>query len=728
MDFDTARHSILVLAFACVGTVLALLGLLIYLHSAGRGLPYRDAFASGQADEWKAIGGTWELVNGTMRNDSDERGAKLLTGSPYWRNYSIEADIFLPGMNGDAGLIIRSGNEEEGVNAYSGYYAGIRTGDSKLVLGRAQHSWLETSDERTVAGGVHPFQWYHLKVLAYDCQIAAALFSPVEKSRTAFGVTDSNCIPAGRIGLRSYSSGGIWRNVVVRPATHQDLENLIAGSDVDQSHSAGDSIIQDSDSIRERQVQQEERRLAASDRATQSIASLRLASFANPVMATVRGVVVLAAPRLYVQDSTGGVYVRAEHAPLLKVGDEVEVTGAVHPSDFSSILDKATVRVLWARSPVPPVAVTASQAATGKFDAMFVELRGRLSGKERGPDNTLIFDLDDGPQSFRAIMNPGRSDLRFSQLKLNSTLRMRGICVVDPSVTASLTPFVLLLRSNEDLELIAGPPWWSTGHILAIAATTLFLALAGVSLYHRVENWRLRAVLEERERLALEMHDTLAQSFAGIGFQLQAIRNGITGEMTTLRQQLDLASNLVRHSHEEARRSIASLRTDEFQSEDVLSALEQCALRMVDGGKVRIACEREGESSPMPLQISHALYRIGQEAIANSVRHAHPSSVTIRLSHSPDAVRLEVEDDGIGFVENAGQLGLGVRGMRRRAQAISAGFHLQTVPGRGTWISVDAPLPPRTTTLSWLQIQWRKWTERSNHAGNNVRANSHSYR
>src|ERR1700690_1453773 len=91
---------------------LGLIALRAYMHGASHGMPYFDSFAKGRADEWKALGGTWELVNGTMRNDSDERGAKLLTGSPYWHNYSLEADIELLGISGDAGLVIRSSNEE----------------------------------------------------------------------------------------------------------------------------------------------------------------------------------------------------------------------------------------------------------------------------------------------------------------------------------------------------------------------------------------------------------------------------------------------------------------------------------------------------------------------------------------------------------------------------------------------------------------------------------------
>ena len=685
-----------------------------YLHSPDRGLPYRDLFAQGKADEWKALGGTWELVNGTMRNDSDERGAKLLTGSPYWTNYSIEADVYLLGVSGDAGLIIRSSNEEEGVNSYSGYYAGIRTGDSALVLGRADHSWLEASNQRTVPGGIHPYQWYHLKVLAHDCKIAVALTTKNSKTPSAFGVTDSGCLRSGRMGLRSYSSGGIWRNVVVQAATQKDLEDLLAGGPA-REEPPRDLVAQESESIRERQMEQEQQILATPDTDNQSIGSLRLTSFSTPTKATVRGVVVLVAPRLYVQDSTGGVYVQALHAPLLRVGDEVEVTGESHPSDFSGTLRQAMVRVLWVRTPIPPVSVTASQAATGRFDATFVEVRGRLAGKERGSGNTLILDLDEGSQSFRAIMNPGRSDPRFNQLKLNSTLRLRGICVVDPALTSSLTPFVILLRSNEDLDLIAGPPWWSTGHILALIGGVLFLALAGVSLYHRVENWRLRAILEERERLAHEMHDTLAQSFAGIGFQLQAIRNGLTPETTTLGQQLELASNLVRHSHDEARRSIATLRTEDFRSEDVLSALGQCAHQMVDGGTMQVATSEEGAPRSIPLRTTDTLYRIGQEAIANAVRHAEAKTIFIRLLYNDNSVRLEVEDDGRGFVRDKGRLGFGIRGMRRRAQGIHARFDLQSDAGKGTRIRVDAPLPPRPTAFSWLKSMWFTLIEKRIH-------------
>jgi signal transduction histidine kinase len=723
-----ASLSVLALA-CCLGA-----GVLAWLRSPQRGLPYRDVFGSGKADEWQAFGGTWELVNGAMRNESDERGAKLVTGSSYWRNYSIEADVYLLGASGDAGLLIRSSNEEQGVNAYSGYYAGVRTIDNSLVLGRADHGWLEVTQHYPAAGGIRPFQWYHLKIVAVDCEIAASVGVLSDPGQTAIGFTDHQCIPAGRVGLRSYSSGGIWRNVVVRAATHQDLlETLQKGA----SHGALMARNTTTPGVDSPEVQQWlEREMEQETRAeqslagvsTQSIGSLRLSSWAKPAVATVRGVVVLTAPRLYVQDTSGGVYVSQYTGPLLKVGDEVEVTGQVHPEDFSAVMDHATAQVLWARSPMPPLSVTASQASTGRYDATFIELRGVLAARERGPNNSLVLDLDDGPQSFRAVLNPGRSDALVAALKVNSLLRLRGICVVDPALTRNLTPFVLLLPSNEDLDVIAGPPWWSTAHIIALIVATALLAMISVILYHRIENWRLRAILEERGRLAHEMHDTLAQSFAGIGFQLQAISNGVPQHMPELHEQLDLARDLVRHSHEEARRSIATLRAESLESQDLAVALEQCARRMVGGTAVEVTAETNGDPRPIPLRTTDTLFRIGQEAVANAIRHANPARLMIRVAWSENHVCLQIEDDGSGF-EPAGPLaGFGLRGMRRRAQTISAVLGVDSRPGAGTSVRVEAPLPPRVTPALWPRILWKLAREQWNHARAARTASSHLYR
>ncbi|MGD0893407.1 MAG: sensor histidine kinase [Terracidiphilus sp.] len=715
-------------ALFCLLMALSFAVLRGYMQSPNRGLPYRDSFAKGKADEWKALGGTWELVDGIMRNESDERGAKLLTGSPYWHNYSIEADVQLLGISGDAGLVIRSSDEEEGVNDYNGYYAGVRTLDNRLVLGRAAHGWQEANKQGPPGEAIRPFQWYHLKLLVYDCNIAATVTTSSNGNPISLALSDPDCADSGRVGLRSYSSGGMWRNVVVRPATHDDLIAMLGKTGSQNSSSSASSAVLNAGSVAPQDLTENQKESVSISSNTQSISRLRLASSAKPSTVTVRGAVVLTAPILFVQDTTGGAYIPQPNSPLLKVGDEVEVTGEAYPGNFSTTIEHATVKVLWAQTPMPPLSVTASQASTGKFDAEFVEVQGHLTGKERGSDNSLILNLDEGPQSFRAILNPGRSDYLLSTLKLGSSLRLRGICVVDPAFTRNLTPFVVLLRSNEDLQVLAGPPWWSTGHIFAIVFGLLLLALVVNFVYHRIENWRLQGVLEERQRLAHEMHDTLAQSFAGIGFQLQAIRNRLPEEEFAVLQQLDLASDLVRHSHEEARRSIATLRPESLESEDILTALDHCARRMVEGGTVRVVVEREGDQRPIPLRIADTLYRIGQEAIANAVRHAEPGMLTIRMTYGNSMACLLVEDNGTGFQKDNGLGGFGIRGMRRRAQSISAEFQIDSELGAGTRVRINAPLPPRITLVTWPGLLWRFLKEQWTDVRPSKQSNSNSYR
>jgi len=692
------------------------------------GLPYQDSFAGGSADEWHALGGTWELADGAIRNESDERGAKLITGSKSWRDYSLEADIQLLGRDGDAGLIARSSDEENGVDSYSGYYAGLRNHDNTLVLGRADHGWIE-SKAVPIPGGVRPFHWYHLRLMVVGCEMRASATDPSGGILVAASMTDSGCKQNGRIGLRSYSSGGVWRNVRALRATETELQSI--PSETVQASSAGKPNSQtgvsgepagDSPDSGSSSPPREHATVA------RSIASLRLASNDGLKLVTVRGVVVLTSPALYIQDATGGAVVLHPQAPPLKVGDEVEVLGQPESRDFSVAFRGANVRLLWPRSPIPPLSVTASQAATGAFDATFIELEGYLVDKKTGSNNTMVLDLHKSDQSFQAIMNPGRGDVLFRKLKKNSVLRLRGICVVDSEYTHSLTPFVLLLRSADDVSVLAGPPWWSAGHLAAIAAVTLILVLAGQLLYSRVEHWRLRVVLEERERLAHEIHDTLAQSFAGIGFQLQAIRNDLQDKNPAVIRQLNLASDLVRHSHQEARRSIATLRPAPLENIGLLPALDQNAHRMLDGGSVQLVITSEGDERPLPIRTSDAIYKIGQEAVANAMRHASPLSIHILLRYQKDAVQLVVEDDGVGFINAADSLGFGLQGMRKRAESISASLEIHSGAGHGTRITVTAPLPPRFTLWSWPSYLWQYLQEHRPHAQNWEPNHPYSYR
>ena len=663
-------------------------------------------------DDWQAFGGTWQYADGVMSNNSDERGAKLMTGPGDWTNYSVEADVLLLGQYGDAGLIIRSSDEEQGVDAYHGYMAGLRDLDNTLMMGRADYGWREYAAQ-AVSPRVFAQQWYHLKFLAFDCDFAVSATSQEGKT-TTIAIRDPGCIKSGRFGLKSYNTGAQWRNVEIRPATRSDLTAMIG--DLQPQMAVPRQLPTGSEPApHDRYLEPIERDLEAhrSGVDAQAISSLRLLSPDAPSSVTVQGVVTLTSPMLFIQDSTGGLAISSSqpHAPL-QIGDNIEVRGDASLHDFSSELRNADIQLLWSHTPVSPVAIAASQAATGAFDAQYVEVQGRLAEKHEDGNGTEILTLEDESQSFIAVVNGlGRSP-HLSSLKEKSKLRLRGICVIDSRYTRDLTAFALLLPSSGDIEVLEGPPWWSPTHILELAICILFLSFAAMTGLFFVQRWRMQAVLDERQRLAHEMHDTLAQSFAGLGFQLQAIRDDVEDGIDIM-PQLEQAQGMVRNSHEEARRSILALRPEHLESVGLLSALEDCALRMISkSSSIEVKAASVGNIQTIPLRVSDTLLRIGYEAIANAIRHAHCSRLTITLGYERSTVEMIVEDDGEGFVISSDSAGFGIRGMHKRADNISAHFRIDSVPGQGTAVHVLAPLPPtflRTLSdRSLIQLQIRK--------------------
>jgi signal transduction histidine kinase len=412
----------------------------------------------------------------------------------------------------------------------------------------------------------------------------------------------------------------------------------------------------------------------------------------------VRGAVILTTPAIYVQDSSGGAEVALAHDSPLRVGDEVEVEGNAHPQGLNTRILNATVRQIGGLAPIPPISVTADQAATGAFASMFLEVEGRLDDRTDTAAPGVSLEFHDGLQTFRAIATTAVTDSLFRKLEKDSVIRVRGVCMVNTEYTGNTVPFALIVNSPEDVKVIDGPPWWSAEHLIAMALIMLGLGFVVHLFLSRAEEWRLHAVIDERERLAHEVHDTLAQSFAGIGFQLRAIRNRISRngsavDTPSLLEDLSVASDLVRHSHDEARRSIATLRPEAIEATGLVTALEQTARRMVSRSSVLVDVTVEGEARTLPLRVLDSLFRIGQEAIANAVQHGHPSKIVIRVEYSRSAIALVIEDNGCGFTPRPDSGGFGLSGMRRRAESIDGTLDLQSSPGKGTTIRAQAPTP-----------------------------------
>jgi len=183
------------------------------LHSPDRGLPYSDRFANSESAEWSAYGGNWKVEDGSVVNESNERGAKLVAGSPYWTDYVIEADVALR-SSGDAGIIARVSDAEQGVDAYSGIYVGLRTRDQVLVVGAADHNWAEYA-ARPFSSPILPNTWYKIRVRLEGCKVDAIVNREDSTEMGKATATVDSCPLQGRIGLRSYDSGGMWKHIRV---------------------------------------------------------------------------------------------------------------------------------------------------------------------------------------------------------------------------------------------------------------------------------------------------------------------------------------------------------------------------------------------------------------------------------------------------------------------------------------------------------------------------------
>jgi signal transduction histidine kinase len=434
----------------------------------------------GRMNEWTRFGGKWEIADGAVKSNSYERGAKLLTGSKYWSNYTVNADIWFEGPAADMGVVIRAKDESEGVDAYNGYFVGLRSLDGTLVMGRASYSWLEVAPV-TIPGGVSPFTWYRLRVTAYGCNVAASVtnLSTQQTAWIAFG--EHLCIKRGRFGLRTLNAKAKWRNISVEPATWNDYHEL------------------------------------------------------------------------------------ERHAAYIE-----------HP------------------------------------------------------------------------------------------------------------------------VIVNGPPWWTPWHVGMLFTGALTAALLIQLAYFRFKSWKANTINREREWLAHEIHDTMAQSFAGIGYQIQGIRHTVvSGDGVDSREiagQLSVAYQLVSKCHEEASRTIAMLgsRSSSIR-DDLLGTLTETA-KKVAGAQIRIITEVHGSVRPLNLRVADALLHIGREAIVNAVSYSDPTLLRLTLTFDGDEVELVVEDDGRGFEYKPESAGFGILGMQKHARDVAGTLEIVSTPQNGTQVRARAML------------------------------------
>jgi signal transduction histidine kinase len=230
---------------------------------------------------------------------------------------------------------------------------------------------------------------------------------------------------------------------------------------------------------------------------------------------------------------------------------------------------------------------------------------------------------------------------------------------------------------------------------LEIARALATQASLAIQLTRLAKNARQSAVLEERNQLAGEIHDSLAQFFTGISMQLGAAKEVIqTGGDNGL-SYIERATELAQFGLAEARRSAFSLQPSVIEESGLIETLQKLVERSNIPGRLRCNFHSDDvpEETVLPA-VRQDLLRIAQEAISNAVRHARPTVISVNVRWDPPNLVLEVIDNGSGIANAklANGDGFGLSSMRARAENLGAQFDVRTAPGRGTSILVHVPI------------------------------------
>jgi ligand-binding sensor domain-containing protein/signal transduction histidine kinase len=383
-----------------------------------------------------------------------------------------------------------------------------------------------------------------------------------------------------------------------------------------------------------------------------------------------------------------------------------ECSGGGHPSGwrgsdgrlwFSTIKGVATVdpeRLAPNEQPPPtaieqfrvdgePVAAAPDlELAPGKtrFDFYYAGLSFVAPEKVRYKYRLVGFDkdwVDGGDRRVAYYTNLGPGDYRFEVIAANND----GVWSRAPAA------FSFRLR----------PHFYRTAWFYALCA--LGLALLAWQLYAlrlRQVRARFNAVLQERNRIARELHDNLAQEILGVSVQLEIVARLMPKSTEAARTHLDRARALVRSSIAEARRYVWDLRSQSLEERDLPTALAEMTRRLTSEGDVQTQFQVGGTFRRLPPQVENNLLRIGQEAVNNAVRHAQARTITVNLDFDARSVRLSVRDDGRGFDPPAASNGsnghFGLVSMRERAEEMGGSVRVNSRAGEGSEVLVSVPI------------------------------------
>ena len=216
-------------------------------------------------------------------------------------------------------------------------------------------------------------------------------------------------------------------------------------------------------------------------------------------------------------------------------------------------------------------------------------------------------------------------------------------------------------------------------------------------LESRCETLQLAAQQDERKRIAQELHDTLLQGFTGIALKLDALTMSLPPALSKTKQQLQQALEQMDHYLGETRRSIWNLRSPTLQSsQDLSEALREASERALAGTAITLSFLVQGPARKLGNVLEHHLLRVCEEALANVLKHAHPTRVEVVLDFTSKEVQLQIRDNGCGFEPTSWEVSkrdhFGLLGIKERVASLLGMLSVDSAPGRGTRLLLTIPI------------------------------------
>lgn len=387
--------------------------------------------------------------------------------------------------------------------------------------------------------------------------------------------------------------------------------------------------------------------------------------------------------------------------------------GFVHTTDVAE--------QLWSASPVANIVGWTPSNDSNATDIIGAAPGSRIDLEAGQPDLLLFFNG-------KLLSNPAHIEFRY---------RLAGYDAEWTTTRARVARYRRLPPGNYHFEVQArgsGEAWASPIASVAVkqhpylyqtwyfyTALVLVTVAVAVQLFRRrvqLMKGRIGIVLEERNRIARECHDTLMAGFAAISWQLEAtakLFRDSGSDSTPAANSCELARSMVAHCQAEARRIIWDLR----DSDEVTNLLSQALSRTLSANhrqeSIETTFDVEGDEIPLAPGCVHHLVCIGQEAVSNAIRHANPAHIMIYLKYDEDALSLSIQDDGRGFhggdhsVARSGHFGIPV--MEERARKLGGTFRLQSSVGQGTEVTVRVsfnallqPVHEEHNVIRWIGI------------------------